>query len=378
MAKAAGIIFSNLHDSSLPELTSKRTMASVPFGCRYRLIDFALSNMVNSGITKIGVVVHDNYRSLMDHIGTGKDWDLARRSGGIKILPPFITAFGNVGAKKLYSTRLEAMIGVSEFISRCNEEYIVLSDCDLVLNADISQILKAHIENEADLTLLTAPQSFIGGISPYNTHTVKCDENGRITDISIYNARKTQNEISTNLKIINRVYLLSIIDEALSRGYTDLYSEILARALKKKRLFAYSCNCSILSISSLKGYYDASMSLLSDSIRNELITRENRPIFTKVRNSAPTLYKKDAQIRNSYIADGCEIEGYVENSIIFRGVKISKGACVKNSILLQNTFVGEKTELDCVITDKDVTLKNSRKLSGHRNMPFFIPKNSTV
>jgi hypothetical protein len=99
MLSAVGVIFANLHDSSLPELTSRRTMASVPFGCRYRLIDFPLSNMVNSGITNIGVVVHDNYRSLVDHISTGKDWDLARRSGGIKILPPFITAFGNSGVE---------------------------------------------------------------------------------------------------------------------------------------------------------------------------------------------------------------------------------------------------------------------------------------
>ena len=129
---AAGLIFSNIHDSNIPELTRYRTLASVPFGCRYRLVDFALSNMVNSNITKVGIITHNNYQSLMDHIGNGKDWDLARRSGGIKILPPFITAYDNNTAQKLYTTRLEALMGVTNFINHCNEEYIVLTDCDVI------------------------------------------------------------------------------------------------------------------------------------------------------------------------------------------------------------------------------------------------------
>ena len=123
--EVAGLIFSNIHTSSIPELTGVRTMASVPFGCRYRLVDFPLSNMVNSGITKIGIITHNNYQSLMDHIGTGKDWDLARRSGGIKILPPFITTYDGNGGR-LYTSRLEALMGVTNFISRCTEDYIVL------------------------------------------------------------------------------------------------------------------------------------------------------------------------------------------------------------------------------------------------------------
>ena len=144
----AGLIFSNIHDSSIPELTNVRTMASVPFGCRYRLIDFSLSNMVNSGITKIGLVAHNNYQSLLDHIGTGKDWDLARRSGGIKILPPFITAYEGGEGSKLYTTRLEALLGVTNFISRCNEDYLVMSDCDGICNIDLSKVVeigRAHV-----------------------------------------------------------------------------------------------------------------------------------------------------------------------------------------------------------------------------------------
>ena len=156
MMRAAGLIFSNIHDASIPELTTRRTMASIPFGGRYRLIDFALSNMVNSGITKVGVITHYNYQSLLDHIGNGKDWDLARRSGGIKILPPFITAYDNEVAGKVYSTRLEALMGVLNFIDRCDEQALVLSDCDVICNVGLSNALAEHERNEADITLITA------------------------------------------------------------------------------------------------------------------------------------------------------------------------------------------------------------------------------
>ena len=141
---AAGIIFSNIHESTIPELTGQRTMASIPFGGRYRLIDFALSNMVNSGITKVGVVTHYNYQSLLDHIGNGKDWDLARYDGGIKILPPFITAYDNNTTGRAHSTRLGALMGIMDFINRCNEDVLVLSDCDVICNVDLKEALLMH------------------------------------------------------------------------------------------------------------------------------------------------------------------------------------------------------------------------------------------
>ena len=179
MATVAGLIFSNIHDSAIPELTSMRTMASIPFGCRYRLIDFPLSNMVNSGITKVGIITHNNYQSLMDHIGTGKDWDLARRSGGIKILPPFITAYENTGSK-LYSTRLEALMGVTNFISRCNEDYIVLSDCDGICNINLSDVIDAHIANNADMTIVTRKLGE-ADTDIKDATAIRCDENGVMT-----------------------------------------------------------------------------------------------------------------------------------------------------------------------------------------------------
>ena len=378
MLSAVGVIFSNLHDSSLPELTARRTMASVPFGCRYRLIDFPLSNMVNSGITKIGVVVHDNYRSLVDHISTGKDWDLARRSGGIKVLPPFITAFGNSGAKSLYKTRLEAIVGISEFILRCKEDVVVLSDCDTVCNVDISRIIKAHEEKGALVTFVTAkPTSHFAPVI-YDAYYAECDNDGRINGISLCTTPQSDDQLLTNITVIDRLYLLSIINEALSHGHRELYRDILSPNSKNKKMFSYQFDGEILRISSLQSYYSASMALLDDRYRRSIINAERRPVFTKVRNSAPTLYKEGASVKNCYIADGCEIEGSVENSILFRGVKISKGAKVKDSIILQNSFIGERSEVNCLIIDKDVTIKSSRYLSGDVSMPFYVLKGAIV
>ena len=177
---AVGLIFSNIHDNNIPELTKMRTLGSVPFGGRYRLVDFALSSMVNSGITKIGIVTHNNYQSLMDHLGNGKDWDLARRSGGIKILPPYISAFENAASNKYYSSRLEALLGTVNFFNRCNEDYVVMSDCDVICNVDLNDVIEQHIRTEADITFVTK-------MTTHSSHetvsVVECDKDGIITDI---------------------------------------------------------------------------------------------------------------------------------------------------------------------------------------------------
>lgn len=375
---AAGLIFSNIHDFSLPELTARRTMASVPYGCRYRLIDFPLSNMVNSGISKIGIIAHNNYQSLLDHIGTGKDWDLARRSGGIKILPPFISAYESSTAKHVYSTRLEALIGVRAFISKCSEDYIVLSDCDSICNVDISDVIAAHERNGADMTIVTREQRVGEKISDSEASMICCDENGKITDVLFFDPDRKDAQISTNIIVVDRIYLLGLLDHAASRGYSDFYRDVVGTAIKRGGVYAYRFDGIIMSITSLESYFDASMKLLDESVREGLIGVGERAIYTKVRNSAPTIYKEGCVVKNSCIADGCEIEGQVENSIIFRGVKIGKGSVVKNSVILQGGYIGDDVHLNCVVSDKDVVVKDGRELSGYITMPFFISKGTVV
>ena len=374
----AGLIFSNIHNSSVPELTSVRTIASIPFGCRYRLIDFPLSAMVNSGITKVGVIAHNNYQSLMDHIGTGKDWDLARRSGGIRILPPYITAYNSANGGKLYTTRLEALMGVTHFIAKCNEDHIVLSDCDNVCTIDLKDMIRSHEKSGADMTILTRMVKKGDVLPSEDATSVSCDVNGRIISLSACTNNFDEAEISTNIIVAKRTFLLDIINDAASHGYTRFYLEALANRLEHARIMSYHFDGVFLQIGSIVSYYKASMELLGAEVRDELFNSPERMVYTKLRNSSPTVYQSGSSVKNSFVADGCCIEGTVENSIIFRGVHVSRGAVVKNSILLQDTYVGADTTLNCVITDKNVVIRDGRTLSGHESVPFFLSKGSLI
>lgn len=374
----AGLIFSNIHNSSVPELTSVRTIASIPFGCRYRLIDFPLSAMVNSGVTKIGVIAHNNYQSLMDHIGTGKDWDLARRSGGIRILPPYITAYNSANGGKLYTTRLEALMGVTNFIAKCTEEHIVLSDCDNVCTIDLKDVISSHEKSGADMTILTRTVKK-GDVLPSDDATVvSCDPNGKVIGLSACTNSFDEAEVSTNIVVAKRTFLLDVINDAAAHGYTRFYLEALSNRLEHARINAYHFDGVFLQVGSLVSYYKASMQLLGSEVRNELFNSPEKMVYTKLRNSSPTVYQEGSFVKNSLVADGCCIEGTVENSIIFRGVQVSRGAVVKNSILLQDTYVGADTSLNCVITDKNVVIRDDRNLSGHESMPFFLSKGSMI
>lgn len=372
---AVGLIFSNIHDNNIPELTKMRTLGSVPFGGRYRLVDFALSSMVNSGITKIGIVTHNNYQSLMDHLGNGKDWDLARRSGGIKILPPYISAFENAASNKYYSSRLEALLGTVNFFNRCNEDYVVMSDCDVICNVDLNDVIEQHIRTEADITFVTK-------MTTHSSHetvsVVECDKDGIITDIVDRKNVSKKSRVYINIMVLKRTYLLNVLEIAISRGYTSFMQDIVRKNIKKEKYMIYDYQGCYAHIGSMESYFDCSMQLLESETREQLFGIRNRPVLTKIRNSAPTRYCDGAKVSNSVVAEGCVIEGTVENSIIFRGVHVGKGAVVKNCILFQDTYVCQNAELNCVITDKNVMIKDKRKLSGHQTMPFYIGKNMSV
>ncbi len=380
-----GIILSNIYDKNIPELTRSRTMASIPFGGRYRLIDFPLSNLVNSGITNIGVIAHSNYRSLMEHIGTGKDWDLARRSGGIKILPPYVTAFANT-SNNLYSTRLEALIGIREFISGCNEDFVVLCDCDTVCNFDIKAMVDYHQSTGADATFAVKRQfaaktgKGMFATTSKNYLFVESDESGRITDVASYthNSFFGYSDLYMNICVMRKRYLEELLHDASARGYTNFYRDIIAKNMIKEDYRVYSFDGYYLSVDSLSAYFLGNMDLLSAPYRKQLFKNPNSPIYTSVQNSPPTMYRGEANVKNSLVADGCIIEGTVENSILFRGVKIGKGASVSNCILMQDTLTGENVDLRYVITDKKVVIRDGRLLCGYDRMPLFINKEAIV
>ena len=375
---AAGLIFSNIHDATVPELTRRRTMASIPFGGRYRLVGFALSNMVNAGISKVGLITHNNYQSLLDHIGNGKDWDLARREGGIKLLPPFITAYDSSAAGRLYNTRLEALMSVMNFINRCNEEVLVLSDCDVICNIDLRKVMALHEARNADMTLITAKVDTASHQLDAHIQVPASDDRQCLVDIAEYSGQTGTVTIGTDIILVRHSFLQQILTDAAARGYRSFYQDVVARLIGKARIYTHLYDGFFARINSLESYFRCSMRLLSGDARENLFYRRSLPVLTKIRNSAPTRYAPGCLVKNSLVADGCVIEGEVEDSILFRGVHIGKGTKISRSILMQDTQVGEKVHLGCVITDKNVTIRNGHELCGHEAMPFYIDKGSMI
>ena len=369
-ASAIGVIFSNMHEETVPELVRRRTMASIPFGGRYRIIDFTLSNMVNSGITTVGLMANNNYRSLIDHIGSGKDWDLARKDGGIILLPPFSEKHD-----KLYTTRLEALGSVSGFLSRRKEKYVVLTDCDGVAKIDISDIIDYHETKNSDITLVTH-YGKVGNRKEFML--VNSDDTGRIKELKLSPHVKegTKENIYINMMVINRQFLLNIVEDSVTHGFSNFESDILVKQLDSLKIYNYDFKGYYAGIDSMAAYYKHNMELLEKEVRDELFGE--RDIYTKVRDSAPSKYGENAVVKNSLISDGCVIEGIVENSILFRGVKVGKGAVIRNSIVMQDNIIGDHTSLDCVITDKNVVVSDRKTLCGCSELPYFIQKGTRL
>ena len=372
---AVGIVFSNLNNNTLSRLTRDRTVAAIPFACRYRLVDFALSNLVNSNISNINLVANYNYRSLVEHIGSGKDWDLARRRGGIKLISPYQTPV-NPDAK-VFATHMEALKNMRDYIDEFKEEFVVLMDSDCVLNIDISEVISVHEKTNADITIVTKvpekdyssknPKMFISSVA------------GKINDIVMNTKSTAMNpELVLNIFVMKTTYLRGLLAEAFAYGYNS-FTEMLFKKYKAANYRTYCFDGFAASVSSFLDYYKYSMELTKNTeARSTLLNEMSRPIFTRVHNSAPVVYKSGAKIENSLIADDCVIEGTVINSVISRGVRVGKGAVVKNSILFQGTEVKKNAELNCIVTDKKVIINEGVKLSGNENMPFFVEKERRV
>lgn len=363
-----GLIFPNMHEEALHDLTTIRALGSVPFAGRYRLIDFTLSNMVNAGVSKVGVVTKSNYQSLMDHLGSGKAWDLSRKNEGLYILPPF-------GATdESYSGRVASLAGMDAFFSNSKEEYVVMSDCHVVANIDMSALIKAHMNSGADITV-----GYLKGTLPRldNTMTMDVDANGRVTDIAIVDRAEGEGNFGIGLYVIRKDLLCRLVKSAVSRNQMHFERDILQRLTADLHIYGYEVIEQALVIASLADYYAANMAML-DADKRAALFRGDRQIYTKVRDCCPAMYGLESDVSNSLVADGTQIDGTVRDSIVFRNVKIDAGAVIKNCIVMQGAVIMAGTDLDSVILDKDVLVKENRSLKGYETFPIYIDKRSIV
>lgn len=366
-----GLIFANMHDSTVIDLTKQRTMGSILFGGRYRLIDFPLSNMVNIGISEVGVITKSNYQSLLDHLGNGREWDLSSKNGGLHLLPPF----SHVGSG-MYRGRLEALFGVWDFVEHSPASHVILSDCDVVANIDLRPVIRKHIDSKAHITAVYAKGLYNIKQGHYATIFELNDEE-RIVDVMINPLMSGEFPISLNMFVLSKSFLKRIVQEAASRSLYSFERDILQARKGEFNILGYEHKGYYSRIDSMQSYYDANMALLDTENRSKLFQKSS-PIYTKIRDNAPVKYGLESSISDCLIADGCIIDGHVENSVLFRGVRVAKGAVVKNCILMQNTVIGSGSEINSVITDKSVEIGESRVLTGSHSYPLYIGKKAVI
>ena len=367
--KALGIIFSNIYDDRFGELTKNRTVASLPFGGRYRLIDFVLSNMSNSGIYQIGIITKYNYRSLMDNLGSYAEWDLNRKNEGPMMLPPFVR--GNTG---VYKGKLEALYSALHFMDDEKYDYVVMSDSTVLCNIDYRSIIDEHASSGADITVIASAAD--EGEHPF---VVYSDENGTVTEMEI-NAKARENAaVGMGMFIISRKLLTEAVKEAYSKGYVHLERDFIQRKFNENRLcvHVHKFDGIVFRNESITDYLKNNLSLLDESVHDGLFQSE-RPIYTKVRDELPTYYSAGSKLENCIVADGCILRGRAKNSVLFRGVVLEKDAAVENCMIMQGTIIGEGARLENVIADKNVVISANTYLKGTPEHPVIIAKGETV
>ena len=364
-----GIIFSYEKRNDLRELGEIRSAASIPFGGRYRVVDFALSNLVNAGVTDVGVVLNGRYQSMLDHLGTGKVWDLSRKRGGLRILPPF--NYQKDWGVMPFRGKIEALAGVRTYLDTIRQDYVALMDGDLVLNLPLADIFEEHVKSGADVTVVCGNDSFA---TEDGTYFEKNSE-GRITEV-LYNLHTPRGYRGLEVYILSTQLLKDLVDECAAKDQFSWRKELQTR---KDSLYlrSYIWSGFAAQIRSVQEYYDRSMQLLNPAIRAELFCPE-RPIRAKGADKSSTYLGPEGKCVNSLVAEGCRIEGTVENSILFPGVVVEAGAVVRNCVLFKETVVRRDAQLSYIIADKDVEVLSNRTLMGHATYPIVLAKGSKV
>ena len=369
MQQVMGIINLTEPVDNMQYLTEHRSLGAVPFGGRYRLIDFTLSNMVNAGVKNVGIFVQDRYRALMDHLGTGKDWDLDRLRDGLFILPPDGYHYSqDPGDVELIHRHLD-------YLEKSRQDTVIMTGASMICNIGLNQVLAYHREKQADITIIYKS----GGTGTYEGRCTLLDltADQKITGIEVNPVIPRSRNISMQMYVMDKILLMEMLDQSVSRGETDWVKDCLIRNLTRLKIYGYPFTGYLGKITSLKSYYQTTMDLLQPAISRELFFQAGL-IYTKVKNEAPTKYTENAKVRNSLIANGCVIEGTVENSVLFRGIKVSKGAFIKDSVLMQKSVIGDNCHFEYVILDKDVLVSAGRHLMGAPDYPLVIRKKTVL
>lgn len=369
MKSVVGIV--NLQESNelVRELAATRAVEALPFAGRYRVVDFALSNMINSGINSVGLMLPDYSRAILDHIRSGKDWDLARRREGLTYLP---AALPQKDARK---GDLKDIYANLDFAELSDKKYVLFVNASYVYNIDFKEVLDFHKKSDADITVIykTVDEDKEGP-----TVSIATSTNGIVNDIAQSKGVKKGSKVVMSAYLMPVPTFAYIVRSTYERGGQDFLLDGIIRHAGDHKISAYEHKGYVARINSTASYYKANRDCLNPEIWTELFMNKERPIYTKVKDEVPVQYKDTAEVKDSLIANGCIIRGRVENSILFRGVKVGKGAVVKDCILMQRCDVEDGARVENVICDKNVMITKNRWLKGVESFPYIVTKNARI
>lgn len=373
--KVLGVAFAYSERENLRELTDMRTLGSLPMAGKYRMIDFLISNFVNQGILDVSVIARENYHSLMDHLGSGKEWDLIRKRGGLRLLTPFGMAEDGRGG--LYRGSIEALSNNMHSLNRSMADLCVLAETSILHSIDYNHLIASHFESGADITAVYS-RNLNGHLTvPMDVAVFHFDENNRLYDLTINKDDVSDLDLpwSIGVFVIRKSLLESLVADAMAYGMYDFNHDIIKRLSGNLNIKGYEYTGYLLEVSSVSGYMQANMNFLNSNFRAKVF---DKPIYTKSKDGVPARYYEGCSVKNSIVSDGCRIYGKVENSVLSRNVIVREGAVVKDSVIMQNTEIMKGVSLDHVILDKDVIVRENRVLSGHITYPVVVEKGSIV
>ena len=365
-----GIIFTN--DASMGELTDKRTTGSIPFGGRYRQVDFALSNLSCAGVRHVGIISRHNYQSLMNHIGDGEEWGLELEEGGLEFLTPYAMSTSHT-----YRGKLESLANAMDFLEYGDEdELVVMTDSAVLSNVDLNDILNSHVASGKDVTVVTKA-GICNGEKQIDL-ALKI-ENGEVVDMVVNYAAPAEYVASMDIFVAGKKWLTQQVKEMIARDKFHMDRDLVMGGWQHGVVSVniYEFAGTAMFNESVEEFFNNSLSLIKKDIRQDIF-HGNHPVYTKVRDRVPTYYGEECEVENCLVADGCFLEGEVENSVLFRQVSVAKGAEVENCVIMNDAVIGEGAELKYVILDKNVTVTPGAKLIGTKKNPIIVKRGETV
>ncbi len=366
-----GIVFAS--DESLGTLTNARTLASLPFGGRYRQVDFALSNLAAAGVRHIGIISRHNFQSLMNHVGAGEEWGLELEEGGLEFLTPYA-----MSTTDIYRGKLDSLYSVMGFLESVKEdEYVIMIDSAILSNVDLNDVLQSHIESGRDITVVT--KTGIANGKKQLDLALKLDRKGEVSDIAVDYAAPKSYLASMDIFVLSKKWLVHQVREHIARNLFHMDRDLVLGLWQKNALTinVYQFPGIAMYNESVEEYFRNSLSLVNKEVRHDLFFY-NHPIYTRVRDRVPCYYGENCHVDNCVVADGCKLDGEVKNSVLFRDVTVCEGAKVENCVIMNDTVVGEGVRLSYVILDKDVTVRPGAMLYGTPTNPIVIGRGETV